>query len=131
MRSLHPNAGNFTGVDVLDSIDGAAARLFNFSSAACWQPDLMIMTRIAFASLAALLMSANAAAQQEQQQKPQQECFAVVMNNTASLGSILIDKCAGKTWLLARVNVRDRGYTVRWHPITVETTEPVSSGSGP
>jgi hypothetical protein len=38
------------------------------------------------------------------------------MNNTASLGSILIDKCTGKTWLLARINVRDRGYTVRWHP---------------
>jgi hypothetical protein len=90
-----------------------------------------MMTRIAFANLSALLMSANAAAQQKQQQQSQRECFAVVMNNTASLGSILIDKCTGKTGLLARVNVRDRGYTVRWHPITVETTEPVSSGSGP
>jgi hypothetical protein len=50
-----------------DSIDGAAARLFNFSSIACRPPDLMI-SRIAFASLAALLMSAIAAAQQEQEQ---------------------------------------------------------------
>jgi hypothetical protein len=47
------------------------------------------MTRIAFASLAALLMSANAAAQQEQQQQRQPECFAVVMNNTASVGTNL------------------------------------------
>jgi hypothetical protein len=89
-----------------------------------------MITRIAFATLFALLMGANAAAQQERQQQSQRECFAVVMKNTVSLGSILIDKCTGKTWLLARVNVRDRGYAVRWHPITVETTEPVSSGSG-
>jgi hypothetical protein len=46
------------------------------------------MTRIAFASLAALLMSANAAAQQEQQQQRQPECFAVVMNDATSLGAI-------------------------------------------
>jgi hypothetical protein len=30
--------------------------------------------------------------------QPQLECFAVVMNNTINL----IDKCTGKTWLLAR-----------------------------
>ncbi len=83
----------------------------------------MIMTRIAFASLAALLMSANAAAQQEQQQQ-QRECFAVVMNNTASLGSILIDKCTGKTWLLARVNVRDRGYTFDGTPSPLRRLSP-------
>jgi hypothetical protein len=41
-----------------------------------------MMTRIAFANFAALLMSANAAAQQEQQQQPQQECSAVIMTNT-------------------------------------------------
>jgi hypothetical protein len=70
------------------------------------------MNRIAFASLIALLMSPNAPTQQDQQQQSQQECFAVVMNNTASLGSILIDKCTGKTW----VNIRDRGYKVRWQP---------------
>jgi hypothetical protein len=39
------------------------------------------MNRIAFASLAALLVSANAAAQQQEPQ-PQRECFAVVMNTT-------------------------------------------------
>jgi hypothetical protein len=53
-----------------------------------------MMTRIAFANLAALLMSANAAAQQEQ--------------------------------LFATVATR-----VRWHPITIETTDPVSSDPGP
>jgi hypothetical protein len=45
----------------------------------------MMMNRIAFASLAALLMSANAAAQQEQPQQPQQECSAVVMTNTGGV----------------------------------------------
>jgi hypothetical protein len=44
-----------------------------------------MISRIAFASLAALLMSANAAAQQEQQQQPQRECSAVVMTNTGGV----------------------------------------------
>jgi hypothetical protein len=47
-----------------------------------------MMTRIA--SLAELLMSANAAAQQEQQQQSQRECFAVVMTNTG--GVCLIER---------------------------------------
>jgi hypothetical protein len=46
---------------------------------------LLLDARIAFASLAALLMSANPAAQQEQQQQPQRECSAVVMTNTGSV----------------------------------------------
>src|SRR5690242_1049201 len=44
-----------------------------------------------------LLIFATVAASAQQQQR---ECFAVALNPQASLGSILIDKCSGKTWLL-------------------------------
>jgi len=48
------------------------------------------------------------------------------MNNQASVGSILLDKCTGKTWLLTRVTLGAPGnYAIRWLPITVGTTEPV------
>src|SRR5262249_1806645 len=73
-----------------------------------------------------LVLATGAAGAQQQQQQPQRECFAVAMNTQASVGSILIDKCTGKTWVLTRVNLRGGGYTVRWFPITVETTEGAS-----
>jgi hypothetical protein len=69
--------------------------------------------------------------QQQQQQQPQGECFAVEMTRGTqggSLGAILLDRCTGKSWVLARTSVRGGGYTVRWHPITVESTETVSGG---
>jgi hypothetical protein len=68
---------------------------------------------------------------QQQQQQPQGECFAVEMTRGTqggSLGAILLDRCTGKSWVLARTSVRGGGYTVRWHPITVESTETVSGG---
>src|SRR5262249_28590729 len=75
---------------------------------------------------AGLLLVLATGAAGAQQQQPQREWFAVAMNTQASVGSILIDKCTGKTWVLTRVNLRGGGYTVRWFPITVETTEGAS-----
>ena len=70
-----------------------------------------------------LVLATGAAGAQQQQPQPQRECFAVAMNAQASLGSILIDKCTGKTWVLGRANLRGGGYVPRWFPITVDTTE--------
>jgi hypothetical protein len=79
---------------------------------------------LAGAGLLLALSTVPAGAQQQQQ--PQRECFAVAMNNQASVGSILLDKCTGKTWLLTRVTLGAPGnYAFRWLPITVGTTEPV------
>src|SRR5262245_44690425 len=55
------------------------------------------------------------------QQQPR-ECFTVAINPQASLGSILIDKCTGKTWLLGRSGSRFSN-TIRWFPITTDTNE--------
>jgi hypothetical protein len=81
---------------------------------------------LAGAGLLLALSTVPAGAQQRQQQPPQQECFAVAMNNQASVGSILLDKCAGKTWLLSRVPLGATGnFALRWLPVTVGTSEPV------
>jgi len=69
--------------------------------------------------------------QPQQEQQPQRECFAVKMTRgtqAGSLGAILLDRCTGKSWVLARASIRGGGYAVRWHPITVESTESVSGG---
>jgi hypothetical protein len=76
-----------------------------------------------------LVLATGAAGAQQQQQQPQRECFTVVMNHSTgggSLGAVLLDKCTGKTWMLTRTNLRGGATTVRWFPITVETTEPTS-----
>ena len=83
-----------------------------------------------FAGAGLLLALATVAAGAEQQQQPQRECFTVVMNHSTSggsLGAVLLDKCTGKTWQLMRIDLREGGYALRWVPITVETTEAVSS----
>ena len=62
----------------------------------------------------------------------QQECFAVAMNNATgggSLGSILVDKCTGNTWMLVRTQTPN-GATNRWFPISVEKSE-MTTGNPP
>jgi hypothetical protein len=91
-----------------------------------WRRWLRSTGCLADARLLLALSTVPAGAQQQQQQQPQRECFAVAMNNQASVGSIFLDKCAGKTWLLTRVTLGAAGnYALRWLPITVGTTEPV------
>jgi hypothetical protein len=81
--------------------------------------------------LALSTVPAGAQQQPQGEQQPQRECFAVEMTRgtqAGSLGAILLDRCTGKSWVLARASVRGGGYAVRWHPITVESTESVSGG---
>ena len=73
--------------------------------------------------LGMLALSAPASAQK-------QECFAVVMTNATgggSLGSILVDKCTGNTWLLIRAQTANGATANRWFPITVEKSEAITS----
>jgi hypothetical protein len=74
--------------------------------------------------LGMLALSASASAQQ------QQECFEVAMTNATGgggLGSILINKCTGSTWLLTRTQTPNNTTTVRWFPIAVEKSEATST----
>jgi hypothetical protein len=64
----------------------------------------------------------------------QRECFTVVMTNRTSgdaLGSIMLDRCTGNSWLLVRVNLSDGGTALRWSPLSVERSELVTPGSAP
>jgi hypothetical protein len=65
-----------------------------------------------------LALSVDAGAQQA-------ACFTVVTNPTAggSLGSILLDKCTGNSWILVRTTLDNGTTTARWFPITVEKGE--------
>jgi hypothetical protein len=76
--------------------------------------------RLACACLGLFAVSSTGASAQ------QGECFAVMMTNATgggNLGSILVDKCTGNTWVLGRVNLANGGSTIRWFPISVEKTE--------
>jgi len=75
-----------------------------------------------------LLAFATVAAAAQQQQR---ECFAVAINTQASLGSILIDKCTGKTWLLGRSSSSRFSSAIRWFPITTDTNEPAGESLNP
>ena len=47
-----------------------------------------------------------------------------------NLGSILLDRCTGNSWVLARTRLGDGRETTRWFPLTVEKTE-IVLGGGP
>ena len=72
---------------------------------------------LAGAGILLALATVPAAAQQQPR-----ECFGVALN-TQALGSILIDRCSGKTWLLGRSGSRFSN-AIRWFPITTDTNEP-------
>jgi hypothetical protein len=86
----------------------------------------------------ALLVLATPAALAEQrdaQQKDaqQKECFTIAMSNAtggSNLGSILLDKCTGNSWVLARTRLGDGRETTRWFPLAVEKAE-IVIGGGP
>ena len=77
--------------------------------------------------LAMLALPAPASAQQ-------QECFTVAMNNATgggSLGSILLNKCTGDTWVFTRTFLPNGAMANRWFPISVEKSEATSSNPPP
>jgi uncharacterized membrane protein len=86
-------------------------------------------------TLLALSTPAAFAEQRDAQQKDAQqtECFTIAMTNATtggSLGSILLDKCTGNSWVLARTRLGDGRETTRWFPLGVETAE-IVIGGGP
>ena len=85
---------------------------------------------LAGAGLLLVLATATAGAQQQQQQQPQQPpppgCFTVEMSHSTQgnpQGSILLDRCTGKTWLLLCIRNDTAGCAFRWAPIP-DATEP-------
>jgi hypothetical protein len=82
------------------------------------------------------LASSDAGAEQrdaQQRDAQQRECFSVTMTNATSggnLGSILLDRCTGNSWVLARTRLGDGRETTRWFPLTVEKAE-IVLGGGP
>ena len=77
-----------------------------------------------------LLVLATGAARAQQQQQPQQQpspgCFTVEMSHSTQgnpQGSILLDRCTGKTWLLLWIRNDNAGCAFRWAPIP-DATEP-------
>jgi hypothetical protein len=77
-----------------------------------------------------LLVLATGAAGAQQQQQPQQQqppgCFTVEMSHSTQgnpQGSILLDRCTGKTWLLLCIRNDTAGCAFQWAPIP-DATEP-------
>jgi hypothetical protein len=80
-----------------------------------------------------LLALATSDAAAEQRDAQQKDCFSVTMTNASSggnLGSILLDRCTGNSWVLARTRLDDGRETTRWFPLTVEKAE-IVLGGGP
>ena len=97
----------------------------------------MLSAMKSLACVGALLVLATPAALAEQrdaQQKDaqQKECFTIAMANatTGGLGSILLDKCTGNSWVLARTRLGDGRETTRWFALAVEKAE-IVIGGGP
>jgi hypothetical protein len=68
--------------------------------------------------------------QQPQQQQAQRACFTVEMSHSAQgnpQGSILLDRCTGKTWLLLCIRNDTAGCAFQWAPIP-DATEPAAAG---
>jgi hypothetical protein len=75
--------------------------------------------------LALSTVPAGAQPQQPQQQQPPR-CFTVEMSHSTQgnpQGSILLDRCTGKTWLLLCIRNDSAGCAFRWAPIP-DATEP-------
>jgi hypothetical protein len=80
---------------------------------------------LAGAGLLLVLATGAAGAQQQQPQQPQQPqrspgCFTVEMSHSTQgnpQGSILLDRCTGKTWLLLCIRNDTAGCAFRWAPI--------------
>ena len=81
---------------------------------------------LAGAGLLLALSTVPAGAQQQQPQQPPPGCFTVEMSHSTQgnpQGSILLDRCTGKTWLLPCMRNDTAGCAFRWAPIP-DATEP-------
>jgi len=75
-----------------------------------------------------LVIGAAAATAQEK------DCFSVTSPAQATLGSILINRCTGATWILNRVRTNTGTVVIRWFPLSTEQAEaiePVGTGLQP
>ncbi len=93
----------------------------------------MLSAMKSLACAGALLALATSAAVAEQKDAQQRECFTIAMTNATSggsLGSILLDRCTGNSWVLARTRLGDGRETTRWFPLAVESAE-IVIGGGP
>jgi hypothetical protein len=73
------------------------------------------------------LSTVPAGAQEQQQQRA---CFTVEMSHSAQgnpQGSILLDRCTGKTWLLLCIRNETAGCAFQWAPIP-DAIEPAAAG---
>jgi hypothetical protein len=82
---------------------------------------------LAGAGLLLALSTVSAGAQQQQpQQQPSSGCFTVEMSHSTQgnpQGSILLNRCTGKTWLLLCIRNDTAGCAFQWAPIQ-EATQP-------
>jgi hypothetical protein len=84
---------------------------------------MLLINRLGLYAGVLLALTADADAQQR-------DCFTVAMTSSTgggSLGSILLDRCTGKSWILVRTVLSDGAAAQRWSPITVEKDEFVSA----
>jgi hypothetical protein len=84
-----------------------------------------------FAATGLLLVSTvPVGAQQPQPPQPSPGCFTVEISHSAQgnpQGSILLDRCTGKTWLLLCIRNETAGCAFQWAPIP-DATEPATAG---
>jgi len=80
-----------------------------------------------------LVSTVNVCAEQPSNASAQRDCFTVIMANPGGggLGSILLDKCTGNSWVLARAALGNGMTANRWYPISVEKGEAISRTQAP
>jgi hypothetical protein len=86
------------------------------------------MIRTVMLAAGMLIIGAAAAAAQEK------DCFSVTLPAQATVGSILLNRCTGATWILNRVRTDTGTVVIRWFPLStekVEAIEPVGTGLQP
>jgi hypothetical protein len=84
---------------------------------------MLLINRLGLYAGLLLALTADAGAQQR-------DCFTVALTSSTaggSLGSILLDRCTGKSWILVRAVLSNGATAQRWSPITVEKDESVSA----
>ena len=84
---------------------------------------MLLINRLGLCAGLLLALTADAGAQQR-------DCFTVTMTSSTSggsLGSILLDRCTGNSWILVRTTLENGATSNRWFPISVEKRESVTA----
>jgi hypothetical protein len=94
---------------------------------------LSAMSRICLCLGSVVASSADVSAQQSNTGPSQRDCFAVFATNASggSLGSILLDRCTGNSWVLGRATLGNGMTANRWYPISVEKGEAITRTQAP